>query len=83
MLRGHDGFDYRREIVYIGQRLDAQDDIVVGILSRGRFFGGSDDCMEGTEISDSKRGLLYMGNRGTSIPWRGLNRSLPKDLDLD
>jgi len=45
VLGGDDGLDHRREIVDIGQRLDAEQDIVEGRpRDTGGFFGCSDHC---------------------------------------
>jgi len=61
VLRRHDGIDYGSEIVDIGERLDAEDDIVERALFPGcRFFRGSDDC---SRAHPSQRNLQQNATR--------------------
>lgn len=44
VLRGNDRLDDSGKVVHVGQSLDAQEDIVVCIFSRGGLFRDADHC---------------------------------------
>lgn len=47
VLRSDHGFDDRGQVVDIRKRLHAEDDIVVGVFTRGSVFGCANDCKAG------------------------------------
>lgn len=44
VLRGDDRLDDSRHVVHVRQRLDTQDDIVIGVFTGGSLLGNTDNC---------------------------------------
>ena len=74
MLGSDDRLDDIGEVVHIGESLDTKNYIVKGSLLVGGLLRGLNDCSRVSKET-AMRERRY-------IPYLGLNRSLPKSLDL-
>ena len=87
VLRSNDGIDHRSQVVDVGKRFYTEDDVVkcaVFALLGRRFLWCSDNCdMTLFSIrSAGQSGGDMVREARECIPYRGLNRSLPKTGDL-
>lgn len=88
MLRGNDGIDDGCQIVDVGKRFYTKDNIVKCAFStRGCLFRCSYDCINfmfstWRTVAGETGSKVIGASEGGYIPWRGLNRSLPKLDDL-